>query len=141
MKISNPVKLTPEVRLKLEQAAAIDAQWEEMAFYAGISKASLYNWLESVEGLKERLDELRARPVLKARQTVVTNCGEPAGARWYLERKLKKEFGPNIDMTTDGKKFDNLNLNVLTDEQLQELVDRGGTGDEGTGKEALPELP
>jgi hypothetical protein len=107
MRVENPVKLTPEVRLKLEQAAAIDAQWEEMAFYAGISKGTLYNWLESVDGLKDRLNELRAKPILKARQTVVSNCDEPGGARWYLERKLKKEFGPNIDMTTDGQKLQN----------------------------------
>ena len=99
----DPVKLTPEVSQKLEQAAAMDATWEECSLFAGISPATLYNWMESIDGLRERLEALRARPLLKARQTIVDALDDPRHAQWYVERKAKKEFGSNIDVTTDGK--------------------------------------
>ncbi|MCK9598074.1 MAG: hypothetical protein M0R37_12095 [Bacteroidales bacterium] len=104
MKVENPVKLTDEVSLKLEQAAAIDATWEECAFYAGISPACLYNWLESVEGLRERLEALRNKPVLKARQSLVGSLDSPEMALKYLERKRKVEFALRLESTgADGE--------------------------------------
>jgi hypothetical protein len=113
MKIDEPVKLTPEVSLKLEQAAAIDATWEECAFYAGISVATLYNWLESVEGLRERLEALRKKPVLKARQTVVSSLDTPSMALEYLKCKRKDEFAQRSETTgADGKSL----LEPLVDE-------------------------
>ena len=100
-----PHKLTDEVRLKLEEAAAIDATIEEMAFYANISKQSIYNWMEADPALKERLDALRQRPMMKARQTIVTSLCTTSGAQWYAERKAKKEFAPRKDFDiTPGDK-------------------------------------
>ena len=111
MKIENPVKLDDSVTTKLEQAAAIDATWEECAFYANISVSCLYNWLESVEGLRERLEALRNKPVLKARQTIINSLEVPKDAQWYLERKRKKEFGSSLDLTSGNEK---LNIQLVT---------------------------
>jgi hypothetical protein len=123
MKIENPVKLTPEVTIKLEQAAAIDATWEECAFYAGISVATLYNWLESVDGLKERLEALRAKPILKARQTINSGLDQPENAKWYLERKRKTEFSPRHEHTgAEGKDLIPNKIVLTTFEDEPKLV-------------------
>jgi hypothetical protein len=120
-----PHKLTDIVRQKLDEAAAIDATIEEMAFYADVSKQSLYTWFKSEPELKERLDALRQKPFLKARQTLVKDLENPAGAQWYMERKAKKEFGKNMDITSDGKQLPVPILNVLS-------TDNGDKKDSGT---------
>ena len=86
-----------------------------MALFAGISKSSLYNWLSSVDGLKERLDELKNEPFLKARRTLVNDLDKTDTAKWYMERKKKKEFGANLDMTSKGESFGVIVLPDLTD--------------------------
>lgn len=124
MFIANPVKFTPEVSKKLEEAAALDCAWEEIAFFAGISKVTLYNWLESIDGLRERLNELKQEPFLKARRTVVSNLDSVQGAQWYLERKKKNEFAQRSEHTgADGKDLPTpilANLDVHSDNSDKE---------------------
>jgi hypothetical protein len=88
---------------KLEEVFAIDGTVEEACFYADISKQTYYNWLEKNPKLVDRFKALREKPILKARRTMIKSLEEPTHAKWYLERKKKKEFGANIDVTTDGK--------------------------------------
>lgn len=100
-----PTKLDDEVRRKIEEAAALDASVEEIAFYAGVHRATLHRWLQEDEGLRDRIQELRERPILKARQTITKALDDPNYAFKYLERKRRKEFGANVDLTTDGKEL------------------------------------
>jgi hypothetical protein len=129
LKGDNLLKWDEGRRAKLEQAAALDATWEEMAFFAGISKSTLYNWLDTIPGLRERLDELREEPVLKARQTVVSALSDPNHAFRYLEKKKRKEFGNSMDLTTGGEKLNTLKdaLTVLAadgeDEEAHDKLD------------------
>lgn len=118
MEITDPKKLTPETRQKIEEAAAMDCTMEEIAFYANISKQTLYNWMESDKKFKERLDELRTNPVLKARRTIVDKLDNAEHAKWYLERKRKTEFSQKIetDITSKGEQ-----INVL-DPKYTELA-------------------
>lgn len=97
-------KLTPENRVKLEQAAAIDASVEEMAYYCDVSRQTIYNWLENDKDLFDKIERLRAKPVLTARQTVAKGLSESySNAMNYLERKRKKEFALRIEQTgADG---------------------------------------
>jgi hypothetical protein len=97
-------KLTPETVKKLEEVFAIDGTVEEACFYAEISKQTYYNWIKEFPEMAERFDALRQRPFLKARQTIVKALDDPNHAFKYLERKKKKEFGVNMDITTDGEK-------------------------------------
>jgi hypothetical protein len=91
-------KLTPAVRKKLEDAAALDATWEEIALYADISKPTLYDWMATVPGLKDRLNDLRNRPVLKARNTVIKALDDPHYAFRYLSKKKRAEFGDDEEV-------------------------------------------
>ena len=88
-----PKEFTDETVKKLEEAFAIDASVEEASFYAGITKQTYYNNVKEGTELFDRLDALRNRPVLKARQTVVKSLDDPNYAFRYLEKKRAKEFG------------------------------------------------
>lgn len=109
-----PTKLTREVVKKLEEAFAIDATVEEACFYADISRETFYNWMRADKKLFDRLEALRARPVLTARTTVVNAIKSDSDlAMRYLERKRKGEFSPRIET-------DNRNREVF-DESAKEI--------------------
>lgn len=106
--LGRPTKLTEEVRLKMEQACALDASVKEICFYAGISKQTYYNWKEEYPDFFDHLDALRAKPFLKARQTVVNSLEDPQNAFRYLEKKGGNEFNPahKIEVTPPGENTD-----------------------------------
>lgn len=109
--ITTAVKLTPEVLRKLEEGAALDCTIGEMALWADISRQTLYNWLEHDPDLKERLDKLREKPMLKARNTIIKNLDTVETAKWYAERKSKKEFAQRSELT--GAEGTALQINVV----------------------------
>jgi len=92
-----------EVCAKLEQTAALDASTEEMCFYSDISRFSLIRYLEKHPHFAQKIEQLRQKPVLKARQTAIADLETPEGARWYLARKKKIEFGDNMKMDVFGE--------------------------------------
>ena len=103
-----PSKLTPEVRVKLQQAAALDCSIAEMALYCDVSRETIYTWLEKDQELSDEIDRLRERPVLAARQTVVKGVSESySNAMDYLKRKKKLEFSERVenDITSNGKEI------------------------------------
>ncbi len=89
---------TKEVIGKIEEVAALDGSIEEMAYYAGINKETLYKWLQTDKPLFHRIEALRQRPILKARQTIVKALDAPGSAQWYLERKKKAEFSEKVEI-------------------------------------------
>jgi DNA-binding XRE family transcriptional regulator len=120
-------KLTPDVRSKIEYVASIDGTVEEMAYYCDVSRQTIYNWLDKESDffdkkLALKVEKLRANPVLKARQTVVQSLNDPVHAFKYLEKKRKKEFGNNLDITTDGKEITNTVLIAEATKALDELT-------------------
>jgi hypothetical protein len=101
--VGRPTKLTEEVVRKLEEVFALDGTVEEACFYAGISRQTYYEWIKENTELNDKFQALRERPILKARQTVVKSLDQPEYAFKYLERKKKKEFGNNLDVTSGDK--------------------------------------
>lgn len=100
--MARPTVLTPEVRTKIEEAAAIGASLEEIAFYAGVHRNTLRNWCDADPELLGRIEELREKPILKARQTVVNSLDDANNAFRYLERKKAKEFAPSQKIEHSG---------------------------------------
>lgn len=103
-------KLTDEVRSKIEEVAALDGTVDEMAYYCDVSRQTIYNYLDPESDffdkkLAAKVEKLRARPILKARQAVVKSLDDHNSAYRYLERKARKEFSPNLDITTEGKQL------------------------------------
>jgi predicted DNA-binding protein YlxM (UPF0122 family) len=99
-------KLTKEVLVKLEQAAAIDASVEEMAFYCDVSRQTIYQWLKDNPELSDKIDRLRNKPILKARQTVVNRLDDSyQNSMDYLKRKKRAEFGDSVEHTGEAMKI------------------------------------
>ena len=100
--MANKSKLTPAMKSKIEEVAALDGSVEEMAYYCDVSRQTIYNWLDEDKELFDRVERLRERPVLKARQTIAKSLDQPQAAQWYLTRKRKKEFAERIENTGAG---------------------------------------
>lgn len=100
-----PTVRTPDVNRKIEEAAALGCTVEEIAFYAGIHRDTLYSWMKDDLELSDRVRELQEKPVIKARQTIIEALNEPQYATWYLARKRKKEFSERVenDVTSNGE--------------------------------------
>lgn len=111
-------KRTPATINLLEQAFAIDSSVKEACFFAGISIQCYYDWVKVDPKLAERLNALREKPVLTARNTVVKALVEPDHARWYLERKRPKEFGNKIQHGGE------LNANITITSAVAERLER-----------------
>lgn len=112
-KEGRPTKMTEETVKKLEEVFAIGGSDEEACFYADISKQTLYNYQQDHPEFVDRKEALKERPILKARQTVVSALGDPNYAFKYLEKKRKKEFGNTLDLTTDGERLPIQAINVV----------------------------
>lgn len=115
--VGRPTVMTPEVLVKLEQAFAIDSTVEEALSYAEIRKDPYYDYLKEHPEFNERIAELRQRPMLKARQTIVKSLDDPNHAFKYAEKKAKKEFGNALDITSKGEQ---IGAN-LTPEKVEEI--------------------
>lgn len=92
-----PTVMTPETIKKLEEAFALDCTDTEACFYADIAPSTLYAYQVAVPEFLERKRELKERPFLKARQTIIKNLDQPEHAKWYMERKKKSEFAQKLE--------------------------------------------
>lgn len=109
-----PTVITQEVLTKLEMAFSIGATDNEACLFAEISPASLYNYQKENPNFLEKKEQLKLKPILKARQEVVNGIDKnPEFAMKYLEKKARDEFGSNTG---------NVNINVLT--QIEEKTDK-----------------
>ena len=112
------IKEDPTIKAKLEQAFAIGCTDEEACIVAGISKGTLYGYIEQDPDFHERKEELKQFPVIKAKHSVVSRLKKDvATSKWYLERKTK-EFKPP---DRQGNLILN-QLNILTDNQLKDRL-------------------
>ena len=119
-----PSKLKPEIIGKLEEAFAIDASVEEACFYADINPDTYYVWIKNNPKLSERFTALRNKPVLQARRTIVKNLSTNSyDAKWYLERKRKKEFAERHEIS--GEDGEPIKLDV----SIQQAIDKAYTKD------------
>lgn len=109
--MANVSKLTDQMRSKIEEVAALDGSVKEMAYYCDVSHQTIYNWFEEDPKLFERVERLRERPILKARQTISKSLETPQGAQWYLSRKKKLEFAERLEQT--GANGEALTINLV----------------------------
>lgn len=116
--MARPSVMTDEVIRKIEEVAALDGSVGEMAFWADIHPDTIYAHLKEDKEFSDRINALRERPILKARQTITKALDDPHHAFKYLEKKRRKEFGNAIDVTSDGEKL----ANVDTDKVIKELT-------------------
>lgn len=92
-----------EKKVKLEQAFAIGCTDKEACSYAEITEAQLYYYEDVIDKqFRVKKQELKEKPILKAKQTIVKNLDNPDHAKWYLERKKKDEFSHRTELTGEN---------------------------------------
>lgn len=98
-----PPKINKDVLAKLEEAFLIGCTDEEACFYSSISVDALYNYQKKHPEFIVRKEQMKQKPFLKARKTIVENLHVPEHAKWYMERKKKVEFAARKEITdADG---------------------------------------
>ena len=96
-------KFTEEVVRKLDECAAVQASVSETCFYAGISRDTYYRWMEENRDLSDRLDDLRQKPFLKARQTIISRLDDVNVAFRFLEKMKPEEFPDILKIQLSGQ--------------------------------------
>ena len=97
-----PIVLTPEVVSKLEMAFSIDSTVTEACAFAEISRESFYRHLKINPTFSDRIEQLRQKPMLKARNVIIGALDDPDTAKWYAERKAKNEFSTRQELAAPG---------------------------------------
>lgn len=111
----------PEKILKLEQAFAQGNTDEDACAYADISRSQFYYWCREINPqFQQRKEDLKAQPILQMNNVLVRAAigwremdGETVvkihppdldTAKWYLERKRRKDFALRTELTgAEGK--------------------------------------
>jgi len=109
--IGRPTVMKPEAIAKLEEAFSNGASDLEACFYANIGKDSLYRYQKEHPEFSERKEALKEFIKYQAKKNIKMKIesGDTEISKWYLERKAKKEFGNNLDLTSEGEKIDGFN--------------------------------
>lgn len=107
----------------LEQAFLRDLNVSQIACYLNVSRQTIYNWQEEFPELFDRLEGLRNKATIKAKDNILNaiNKGDINTSKWYLEKKEKADFGNSIDITTGGDKIE-FNSQALIDEAVQNYL-------------------
>lgn len=122
--VGRPTKMTPEVCLKIEQAAALDAGIGEICFYAGISRQTYYNWVKEYPEFFDKVEALRNKPILKARQAIITSLDSPEYAFRYMEKKLPREFGNKTMIEHSGSVASIGTSDPAKQKQAKDVIER-----------------
>ncbi len=117
-KMARPTKMTPEVIAALRQAYLVGATNEEASHYADIAPSTLYLYIEKNPEFSEQISAWKSEPILKAKQMAVRGIDKDIkAAHWYLERRAKKDYGANVDLTTDGEKLQPILVKFIGDDE------------------------
>ena len=99
---------------KLQTAFSLGCSDEEASSFAEIAVSTLYNYQKKNPDFLEWKQQLKEKPILKARNTVVKNLDDPKIALEYLKAKKKDEFGQRMEITgTDGTPLTPPVINIL----------------------------
>ena len=99
---------------KLQTAFSLGCSDEEASSFAEIAVSTLYNYQKKNPDFLEWKQQLKEKPILKARNTVVKSLDDPKIALEYLKAKKKDEFGQRMEITgTDGTPLAPPVINIL----------------------------
>lgn len=88
-----PSTMTQDTLQKLEEAFSMGCSDMEACFYAGIAETTLYYYQQDNPDYLRKKELLKQNPLVKARNTIISNLHKADVAQWYLERRNRIEFG------------------------------------------------
>ena len=96
--------MTQKTLEKLEKAFMMGCTVDEASLYAEIDHSTYYNYIKNNPEYKDKIENLRNSPRMKARMNVVEKINKKCleTSKWYLERKAKDEFGTRVEMNTNS---------------------------------------
>lgn len=94
-------KITKDILTKLEDAFTNAFSDEQSCSYVGISTTTLFRYETKHPEFRKRKALLKQRPDIKAKQTIVSNLGNPNDAWRWLERR-DPEFKPTSRLEHAG---------------------------------------
>ena len=93
-----PTRMTKDTLDKLKVAFLAGLNDEEACIYAQIKSSTLYKYQRKHPQFIKYKESWKKNPVLKAKLTVFNNLTDPKTAQWYLERKVREEFGNRLNL-------------------------------------------
>lgn len=93
--VGRPSIMTDGVLAKLEDAFSLGHTDEEACLYAEIDHSTLYRYCQENPNFARKKELLKHHMVLIARRNVAMKIkeGNVELSKWYLERKMREEFG------------------------------------------------
>ena len=105
--MGRPTKMTEQTLKDLRAAFLFGATKEEASAYAGISKVTLYKYIEKYPEFVNEIEAWQNEPILRAKRKVVMELdNDVKNAQWYLERKRKDEFSVRTEQVMDASLTD-----------------------------------
>jgi uncharacterized protein YaiL (DUF2058 family) len=107
-----PTKIDEKVLHKLEEAFSQGFSDIEACLYAEIGTSTLYNYCEKNPKFLERKEELKNKPLMRARINInkALQQGDKEMSKWYAERKAKKEFSTRVEQEIEGNIDTTINI-------------------------------
>jgi DNA invertase Pin-like site-specific DNA recombinase len=109
-------KMTQVTIALLEEAFSNGGTDKEACFIAGISTTTLYNYCKENPEFLERKEALKEMIKYHAKANIANAIVKDKSvslSSWYLEKKLRKEFGQNVDVTSDGEKITGIQVEIV----------------------------
>ena len=104
--MSRPTVMTDQVIDNLKQAFLIGATDEEACLAAGICRDTLYEYQKKSQEFSDQKKQWKLNPILKAKKVIFDDLKRVSTAKWYLERKAKREFSLRGEFTgADGERL------------------------------------
>lgn len=96
--MARKTKYTPEVVKKLTDAIKLGATYELASGYAGVSPATLYEWLKKKPEFLEAVKDAEGAGAVGwlARIEQAAKDGTWQAAAWKLERRYPQEYGRTV---------------------------------------------
>jgi hypothetical protein len=87
---------------KLRQAFSIGCTVDEALCYAEMRKTEWLEFLSKNADFLHEIEQMRLKPLVKARFAAVKSLDNVKDAQWYLERKKKDEFSTKVENEHTG---------------------------------------
>lgn len=94
-----PSSINKDELQKLEMAFKMGSNNTEACAYAEVTESTFYLYRKNNPEFSEKIERWKQNPILKAKRTVYMNLDNVDTAKWYLERKAKKEFSTRQEVT------------------------------------------
>lgn len=125
--VGRPASITPDIALLLLEAFKIGCTDAEACDYAGIkgkpvASTTFYKYCQENPDFRAKKEFLKNNGVLKAKNTIFMSLSDPMFARWYLEKKCRKEFGTEIDINL--KQGQQIDLSSLSRDEIKALAEQ-----------------